>query len=270
MIRRPLDRVLHGQREPALGFEGGVRRPLDRVQHGDWEPVLGQYELAILRKGMRLAHEDGKLAAVPPFPRARIANARTGFFEPEDLERLCLELPSYLVPVARFGYLTGWRTSEVSALAWEVDFDAGVIRLEVGTTKNEDGRTFPLDALPALAQLLREQRSYTEVFEAVEGRSIPWVFHRRGQPLRDFYHAWRSACDRAGLPGKLFHDLRRTAVRNLERAGVSRSTGTKLTGHKTEAVYRRYAIVCESDLRDGVAKLAALMDRQRAVQATSE
>ena len=78
------------------------------------------------------------------------------------------------------------------------------------------------------------------------------------QQLRDFYGAWRKACRAAGVPGRIFHDFRRTAVRNLERAGVPRSVSMKLTGHKTEAVYRRYAIVNEADLSEGVAKLARL------------
>ena len=69
---------------------------------------------------------------------------------------------------------------------------------------------------------------------------------------------WRSACKKAGLPGRLVHDFRRTAVRNLERAGVPRSVAMKLTGHRTEAVYRRYAIVSPADLRAGVEKLAQL------------
>jgi hypothetical protein len=56
----------------------------------------------------------------------------------------------------------------------------------------------------------------------------------------------------------LVHDLRRTAVRNLERAGVSRSVAMRLSGHKTESIYRRYAIVSESDLAEGVRKVAAL------------
>jgi hypothetical protein len=63
---------------------------------------------------------------------------------------------------------------------------------------------------------------------------------------------------RAHLVGRIVHDLRRTAVRNLERAGVPRSVATPLTGHKTESIYRRYVIVAEADLREGVAKLATL------------
>ena len=96
------------------------------------------------------------------------------------------------------------------------------------------------------------------------------MFQRGGEPLRDFRGAWWGACVRAGLGhftdpenrrgyvGPIPHDLRRTAVRNLERAGVPRSIAMQLTGHKTESVYRRYDIVDEADLREGVEKLARL------------
>jgi integrase len=87
---------------------------------------------------------------------------------------------------------------------------------------------------------------------------IPYVFHRHGRPIRDLYKRWREACKAAKISDRLIHDLRRTAVRNLERAGVPRSVATKLTGHKTESVYRRYAIVAKADLTEGVAKLARL------------
>jgi integrase len=94
-----------------------------------------------------------------------------------------------------------------------------------------------------------------------------------GEPIRDFLTAWRSALDRAAhdernglrvvirpqLLGRIPHDLRRTAVRNLERAGFPRSVAMKLTGHKTESVYHRYAIVAEQDLAEGVAKVAKLV-----------
>ena len=82
-------------------------------------------------------------------------------------------------------------------------------------------------------------------------------FHRKGQPLKYMRRSWTTACKNAGVPGRLLHDLRRSAVRNLERAGLSRSVAMKMTGHKTESVYRRYAIVSESDLREAAAKLAA-------------
>jgi hypothetical protein len=140
-----------------------------------------------------------------------------------------------------------------------VDFASQTIRLEPGTTKNGEGRTFPFGTFPELAELLTAQRDATRQLERQSGQVIPWVFHHRGgQQVRYFYGAWTKACREAGVPGRIFHDFRRTAVRNLERAGVPRSVAMKLTGHKTEAVYRRYAIVCESDLAEGVAKLAQL------------
>ena len=160
---------------------------------------------------------------------------------------------------ARFLYLTGWRSGEALGLTWAgVDFDAGIVRLEPGVTKNREGREFPFAALPQLADLLREQRERTSPLEREQGRIIASVFHRNGAPIRSYSRAWTKACAAAGLKGRLIHDLRRTAVRNLERAGVSRSVAMTLTGHKTEAVYRRYAITSAADLSEGVAKLAAL------------
>jgi len=93
------------------------------------------------------------------------------------------------------------------------------------------------------------------------GRIIPDVFPHlagphRGARIAEFRKAWRQACRKAGLPGLLVHDLRRSAVRNMERAGVPRSHAMKVTGHKTEAVYRRYAIVSDADLRDVARRLA--------------
>ena len=108
-----------------------------------------------------------------------------------------------------------------------------------------------------MAQLLRTQREETAALERATGQIVPCVFHRQGRPVKDLDDAWRRACRDAGVPGRLFHDLRRTAVRNLERARVPRSVAMKLTEHLTESVYKRYAIVSEADLAEGVAKLAA-------------
>jgi len=218
-------------------------------------------ELAALRRGFTLAIQMGKLASKPYIPALREDNVRQGFFEENDLCAVREKLPEYLQPVAEFEYLTGWRKSEVLSLRWspQIDFAAGVIRLEPGTTKNDEGRTFPFSALPRLAALLKAQRARVDSMEKDLGRVVPWVFpHDDGSEILDFRNAWKAACEAAGLPGRIPHDFRRTAVRNLERAGVPRSVAMKLTGHKTEAVYRRYAIVSEKDLREGVKKLAKL------------
>ena len=143
-------------------------------------------------------------------------------------------------------------------LTWaQVDFAGGFVRLEPGTTKNNDGRAFPL--IPELRALLERRQAITRRCERAQARIIARVFHRYGKPIKSLRRAWKTACRGAGGPGLPLHDLRRAAVRNLERASISRSVAMKLTGHKTEAVYRRYAIVAESDLRDAGAKLTAVL-----------
>jgi hypothetical protein len=112
-------------------------------------------------------------------------------------------------------------------------------------------------------RLLREQHERTSAIEREQSCIIGPVFHRNGKPILSYVRAWKAACETSGLTSRLVHDLRRTAVRNLERAGVSRSVAMKLTGHNTEAVYRRYAITSGADLSEGVAKLEYFMTQQR-------
>jgi integrase len=172
--------------------------------------------------------------------------------QPPDV--VLLDLPADLRPVAHVAYLTGWRVSELLGLTWDrVDFKAGWLRLEPGTTKNRDGRQFPFT--PELRTVLEAQRDHTERIQRETGRIFPHAFHRNGKPIKDFRKAWQTACAKAGVPGRIPHDFRRTAVRNLERAGVPRSVAMKMVGHKTEAIYRRYAIVVEADLKRAAEQL---------------
>ena len=180
------------------------------------------------------------------------------------------DVPTVIVPGDQLevdgAYLTGWRVkSEVLTLEWrQVDFAAGEVRLEPNTTKNKEGRTFPFTK--GLRALLESQHQEHKRLTK-RGYVVPWVFfrmvadERRGEkkPRRivSFIKAFKTACRRAGCPGRIPHDLRRTAVRNLERAGVPRSVAMKLTGHKTESVYRRYAIADDRDLRVAVERLEA-------------
>ena len=118
---------------------------------------------------------------------------------------------------------------------------------------------------PTVRAMLARQRQRTRALERATGQLIPWVFHRDGRPIKYYRRAWKTACKAAGVPHRIPHDLRRTAVRNLERAGVPRSAAMKMVGHRTEAIYRRYAIADERMLREGAAKLEALLQAQRGV-----
>jgi len=171
-------------------------------------------------------------------------------------------LPAAVQPVARFGFITGWRLSEVLGLEWrQVDLARGEARLDPGTTKNGEGRVFPFTA--ELRALLTKQHDHTREIERRTARIIAAVWHRNGKPIRDFRHAWKTACAAAGCPGLLYHDLRRIAVRRFKRSGIPRRVAMTLTGHKTESVYTRYAIVSENDLRAAVEVLDRAPKRRR-------
>jgi integrase len=186
-------------------------------------------------------------------------NVRTGFFEREQIERIVAHVPPAVRPAVKFAYVTGWRIpSEVLKLQWRhVDFEARVVRLDPNTTKNDEGRTFPFTH--ALERLLDAQKEEHDHLKA-NGVICPWVFNRsnrkvKGKQITTFIKAFRAACTKAGCPGRIPHDLRRTAVRNLVRAGVPERVAMQMTGHKTRSVFERYNIVSECDLVEAAKKL---------------
>jgi integrase len=126
-----------------------------------------------------------------------------------------------------------------------VDFEARRVRLEPGTTKNDEGREFPFTA--ELRVILERQKAKANALRK-KGIIYPYVFHRNGKPIKDFRKIWKRACKAAGIPGRIPHDFRRTAMRNLVRAGIPERVAMAMTGHKTRSVFERYNIVSEGDL----------------------
>lgn len=170
----------------------------------------------------------------------------------------------HLRDVIRFAYLTGWRKGEVLTLKWSnVDFAAREIRLEPGTTKNGEGRTFPFGEEPELVEML-ERRRRLQPSKRGKAKVIAikrpnpaecYVFTKKnGDRIGSFRKRWDKACTQAKCSGRLFHDLRRTTVRDLVRSGVSESVAMQLTGHKTRSVFDRYDITSAKDLREAVRK----------------
>jgi integrase len=216
-------------------------------------------ELALLRRAFNLGRQatPPKVLLVPHFPLLPENNVRTGFLEHAKYQALLVELPKELRPLLVVGYHTGCRVGELLSLKWhQVDLLVNRIRLEPGTTKNKEGRVIPIfwDMGPVLRHQLEERDQWWP--------TCRWVFFRGGKRIRDFRDSWDSACDRAKLPGLHFHDLRRSAVRNMVRAGIPEKVAMAISGHKTRAIFDRYNIVNDRDLTDAAQRMDSYLAQQ--------
>jgi integrase len=176
-------------------------------------------------------------------------NVRTGFLEDAQYHKLVGGSDLWFRAMVEVGRTYGWRISELRDMkVSQVNLLNRTIRLEPGTTKNGEGREVSMtkSVYELLAGCVSGKGAADHVFTRPDGKAV-----------RDFREHWKNACEAAGVPNLLFHDLRRTAARNLRRAGVAEGVIMKIGGWRTRSVFERYAIVAQSDIKDAMLKLEA-------------
>jgi integrase len=207
-------------------------------------------ELSIVRRGFKLGYEaEPKLVhLVPVIHKLPEDNARQGFLEPDQYEKLLEQLPLNLKALFVAGYHTGARKNELRRIEWGwVDLRAGLIRLPGSITKNKKPRTLPIYG---------DMRRWLERQRETCPADCVWVFHGvKKHPVDAHLNGWVDACKRAGMPGLLFHDLRRSAVRNMKKAGLQDMEAMRISGHLTRNIFDRYNIIDEDDLADAGKRL---------------
>jgi integrase len=200
-------------------------------------------ELAVLTKMLRLASEHRKLLRLPVIRKLKEATPREGFCEPAMFAAIRKHLPEPHGLAVAVCYILAWRRAEVLGLEWRhLDLEGGAVRLDAERSKNDGGREAFLT--PGLLSELKAHRARVEAIQRRLGRVIPHVFvrlHGRlvGQRIGDFRKRWMKACRAAGAPGLLLHDLRRSGVRNMVRAGITEGVAMKISGHRTRSVFDR-------------------------------
>jgi integrase len=169
-------------------------------------------------------------------------------------------LPEHLKGFVTFAYKTGWRVSEISGVTWsQVDRNQGIVRLEVGETKNDEVRTVYLDE--ELKEVFHQQWGARKK----NGKLLPYVFlNKEGDDkIKQFNEAWKTACKKAKISEKLFHDFRRTAIRNMVRSGIPERLAMMISGHETRSVFERYNIVNDTDLKMAAQRQEAYLEAQK-------
>ena len=215
-------------------------------------------ELSALKRMLILGARQTppKVDRVPYIPMLKENNVRKGFFEHAEFVALRDELPEHLKGFVTFAYKTGWRLSELTDLTWnQVDRNNGIVRLETGDTKNDEGRTVYLD--DELKEVFNHQWK-------VRKNLLPYVFlnDKGTDKVKRFDKSWKTACKDAKIGKRLFHDFRRTAVRNMVRSGIPERVAMMISGHKTRSVFERYNIVNDRDLQLAAQKQAVYLESQ--------
>jgi integrase len=260
-----------------------VDKYISERQEAGSAPATINRSTQLLAQAFKLAVDRKHLSTAPQIRHlSEKGNARQGFFSDADFHAVRDKLPEYLRDFVLFGYLTGWRKGEISSLCWS-DVEGDVVRLRRENAKNGEGRSVTLGG--DLADLIERRKAARQVDTKMGVLLSAYVFHQKGEPVGDFRKAWATACVAAGMGqfvcdrcnqsvdghtceeckrevryvGRIFHDFRRTAVRNMVRAGVPERVAMTISGHKTRSIFDRYNIVNEADLREAMRRTQAYL-----------
>jgi len=231
-----------------------------RLEDGKENATVNR-ELSALKRILNLGARQTppKVERVPYIPMLKENNVRKGFFEHSDFIALREALPEYLKGFVTFAYKTGWRVSEIENLHWnQCDIENNIVRLESGETKNNEARTVYLDE--ELKEVFLNQKARQKELAKISN----YVFTNPTgtDRIKHFRKSWESACTTAKIGKRLFHDFRRTAVRNMVRAGIPERVAMMISGHRTRSVFERYNIVSETDLMIASQKQEAYLQAQ--------
>lgn len=220
-------------------------------------PATVNRELETVRRALTLGVENELVARVPKFRFLDADNVRMGYLDHDDYARLRDRLAEPIRLMFTIAYHVGARAGAARSLTWDrVDLDGKIIYPPGAQARNKRVGAWPIygDLERALreAQFIRER----------DGINCRWVVHRHGRQVVDYRDAWDEGCRAAGLPGLRFHDLRRSAVRNLLDSGLDESTVMKIIGHRTRAMLDRYNIVDPKAIRRAGEKLDRWSDER--------
>ena len=281
---KPL-REFFGDRRAVDLTSDAISAYIENLGDQGYSPATCNRRTQLLGQAYKLAVRTKKLAAAPFIPHlSEVGNERHGFFEAEHLDALTKNLPEYLRDFAKCSFLIGWRKGALQGLRWS-DVTDDLMYLRAENSKTRKPESVPLEG--ELQEII-ERRRAAAVWQSKDKQAhfSEYVFHDHGQPVGDFRKAWATACCAAGVgkmvcpkcrvdvdeenkcsecgrtwqreelkyTGAIFHDFRRTAARNLVRAGVPVPVAMKITGHRTDSMFRRYAIVSEEQKREALAK----------------
>lgn len=260
----------------ALTSEAIDRYISERVERGHAPSTINRIT-QLLGQSYRLAVRRNRLHRAPVITHLSVAgNERQGFFSEKDMRRLLVHLPADVRDFVLFAYLTGMRKGEIASLVWR-NVEADTIRLPGKHSKNGEARLIPLEG--ELKDVIERRRAARQIEINGTIQLAEHIFHRDGEPTTAFRRSWKTAAVKAGLGvwvclkcetqgaekecptcerervyrGVIFHDTRRSAVRNMVQAGVAPQIAMRISGHKTDSMFRRYSIIVEDDLRKALA-----------------
>ena len=266
-IRNHIEPILGKVRAAAFGTRHVKRYLATRQREGASSATINR-ELNVVRRGYSIAFRSDPplLFRVPHIEKLTEDNVRRGFVEYDQYLALRAELPFHWALFLVIAYNTGAPRAEVlgdnrrerqkEPLRWD-QVDRQAKRIYFPLAKNGEARYVPF---------IGDMEEWIEAAWEDHQQNwpdCPYVIHKGGEPVYDPRRAWVKACKAVGLPDLWRHDLRRSAVRNLDRSGVSAKIATAISGHKTRSVYERYNIVADRDLEDAARKLNRYLKQKR-------